>query len=432
MLDRQPHIDVQEAEYTRLLGYPRHHTMTGRARELADWARRWYAENGHPWIYARRTDALLVSDDELRIEGIAFSATRLREHLVDAQAHAVMLVAVSAGAACEERAQQLWREEKPDEYFFLEVYGSAVVEHLVTTAGARFCAWADRHGAAVLPHHSPGYTGWDVAEQRQLLGVIRAQDEARNLPEIQVLDTGMLRPKKSMLAVFGLTAQVDRVQRLTDLIPCERCSLSSCQYRRARYKNARSPLEDVSKLQVWALRNANGAASKGVSLTHDAAYSVSTKALRKWSQEHLRLTILDNRTMEAQFRYEGTTCSNLGRPLAYEYRITLDAPESGYRIVDAACAPAPGDQGHTAMCKYQKDAEALTTAIESEKPLVGKPLDEVLTWERRFSPTGCYCDAASRAHKWGLAFEVVHYALAQVEKQRLREQEEDKTMEYQP
>ena len=84
------------------------------------------------------------------------------------------------------------------------------------------------------------------------------------------------------------------------------------------------------------------------------------------------------------------------------------------------------------MCTYLKDAGALMTAIETEKPLVGQPLDDVLTWQRRFSPTGCYCDAAGRTHKWGLTLEVVHYALAQVEKQQLREQQDHNALELQP
>ena len=43
--------------------------------------------------------------------------------------------------------KQARQEEKPDEYFFLETFGSAVVEHLITVAGARLCAWADVRGA---------------------------------------------------------------------------------------------------------------------------------------------------------------------------------------------------------------------------------------------------------------------------------------------
>jgi len=52
LTDKHPDINVQETEYTRLLGYPKQHVLEGRSRELADWVRQWYAANGRPWIYA--------------------------------------------------------------------------------------------------------------------------------------------------------------------------------------------------------------------------------------------------------------------------------------------------------------------------------------------------------------------------------------------
>jgi len=56
---------------------------------------------------------------------------------------------------------------------------------------------------------------------------------ARNLPgNLEALESGALRPKKSLLAVFGLTRHTDGVRRLTELVACESCSLASCQYRR--------------------------------------------------------------------------------------------------------------------------------------------------------------------------------------------------------
>jgi hypothetical protein len=50
-------LNVQPEEYVRLLGYPRGWVLEGRALELADWARDWYAENGRPWFYARQAES---------------------------------------------------------------------------------------------------------------------------------------------------------------------------------------------------------------------------------------------------------------------------------------------------------------------------------------------------------------------------------------
>ena len=102
-----------------------------------------------------------------------FSSKKLREILFEADAHTALLVAVSAGKECEEQARALWNEGKPDEYFFLETYGSAVVEQLITSASGRICAWADENQMAALPHFSPGYSGWDIAEQVPLWRLFR-------------------------------------------------------------------------------------------------------------------------------------------------------------------------------------------------------------------------------------------------------------------
>jgi hypothetical protein len=67
------------------------------------------------------------------------------------------------------------------------------------------------------------------------------------------------------------------------------------------------------------------------------------------------------------------------------------------------------------MCEYIRDADSLMANIESEKPLLGRPLEDVLSWERAASPSGCYCEEGMRMHKWGLVLEVLHFALAQFE-----------------
>ena len=154
-------------------------------------------------------------------------------------------------------------------------------------------------------------------------------------------------------------------------------------------------------------------------MNHNAAYSINPRALRKWSQERLRLKVLEDRSVEAEFRYEGTTCSNLGCPLEFDYHVKLGPSQTGYRILRADCSPHPGDTGHTRMCEYINNPDALLDNIRKERPLAGRPLNEVLSWQRPYSPAGCYCDSPSRLHKWGLVLEVIHYALVQQEKRAL-------------
>ena len=401
IVDNSPDISVEPVEYVRLLGYPRGFALEGRASELAEGAREWFQRNGHPWVYARSVDALRIEDNSVVIDGVTFNSPRLRSTLYTAGARDAVLVAVSAGPELEEEAQARWRDAKPDEYFFFEVFGSAVVEYLVTMTGARLCAWADGEGAAVLPHYSPGYPDWAIDEQASLLELIR-----RSRPDavrIDAMESGMLRPKKSLLAVFGVTRHIDRVRRLTELSPCENCSFIPCQYRRAPYRRSRQSV--ASELPLKAVETS-------APLSQDATYTVGVKALQRWRQERLSITVREDGRILALFRYDGTTCTNMGRPLQFHYHVTLGPRESGYPILEQSCAPAPDDQGYTSMCRYITDREQLMATIAIERPLHGRPLDEVIRWTRASSPAGCYCEAESRQHKWGLVLETIHYALS--------------------
>jgi hypothetical protein len=410
LINNNPDINVKESEYKRLLGYPYNYEIEGRARELADWARQWYIENGNPWIYALKIDDIDLSNQILKINNIEFSSKRLHSQFEKAGVSSAMLAAVSAGKECEEKARQLWLEGKPDEYFFLEVFGSAVVEHLVTTTGFRFCDWAEQNNMGVLPHYSPGYTGWNVEDQNKMFLLISEKKNYVLPGEIDVLETGMLKPKKSMLALFGITEHADKVQNLKELIPCKSCSLVLCRYRREPYRYPRTQIEDVHRLEPnTSIEPSNGNGYN--TLTQNAKYSINNTALQKWSQERLQLKVLEDSSVEACFRYEGTTCSNTGHRLEFDYMIKLSPPSDGYKITGLNCNPANGDHGYTYMCEYIRDPETLMSRIENEKPLFGKSLNDVLSWKRQFNPEGCYCNSESRNHKWGLAFEVLHYAL---------------------
>jgi hypothetical protein len=397
-----PGVNVLAEEYVRLLGFPSGWQLEGRSLELAGWARDWYAKNGRPWIYARQVDSFEIAGDSIRIDGATFTSKSLKNTLQQAEAHSVILVAVGAGPEAEEESRRRWVDEKPDEYFFLEIFASAVVEHLVTSTGARLCDWAENHGMAILPHYSPGYPEWDIQEQPLLLDLMQRTSRQPFPANVEVFDTGMLRPKKTLLAVFGLTRHTDRLRRLTTLVPCENCAFGPCQYRRAPYRRAPQLFGEPLPVPIAVL-------------DRNATYSVNRRALQRWSEERLSIDTKPDGSLDALFRYEGTTCTNMGRSLAFHYSVKLGPRAQGFPILDQSCVPAPDDEGHTHMCQFLENPARLMDSIDREKPLRGENLNAVLSWQRKPSAAGCYCDPASRDHKWGLVLETIHYALAQKE-----------------
>ena len=388
--DPSPAHAVEDTEYLRLLGYPPGHEPGERVRELMAETREWYARNGRPWVYLREA-TLQNGPETLRLDGVEFQSHRLQEHFRRHDVRGAMLVAVSAGCECEERARQHWQEGRPDDYFFLEMFGSAVVEDLVARTSGRICDLAGPRQLMAVPHYSPGYSGWDVAEQGRLFGLI-AGSVSRPLPgPIEVLSSGMLRPKKSLLGVFGL-APAGAAEPEPGLTPCANCAFSPCRYRRAPYGHG----TDAAPAAAAAATPAN--------------YTTNLRALRKWAAERVGLKPQPDGTIEAVFRFDGTTCSNMGRPLAFDYRVVLDRDR---RIVASACAPAAGDEGFQSTCAYLADPERFRQSIAGDRPLLGRPLDDVLGWARPTAPSGCHCHADSRLHKWGLALEAIHFTLNQ-------------------
>lgn len=149
-----------------------------------------------------------------------------------------------------------------------------------------------------------------------------------------------------------------------------------------------------------------------------ATYSVNAKALRRWTIERLTMRQGDDGTINARFRYEGSTCSNMGRALAFEYHVRLAPRDAQYALLELRCTPVSGDDGYAFMCRYRIAGGGLMSEIEQEQPLLGRPLNTVLTWDRARIGPACYCEAESRDHKWGLVLETIHFALAQQERQR--------------
>src|SRR5262245_51787255 len=157
--------------------------------------------------------------------------------------------------------------------------------------GARLCAWAETQRMAVLPHLSPGYSEWDVAQQPRLLTVMRSGGQSALPDRLDVMPSGMLRPKKSLLAVFGVTRHTARVRRFAELNPCEQCSFLPCQYRRAPYRRTQQFSGITLSVDVEPAPT-NGSAV-GAALDHDAKYAAHVKALSRWSAERLVLRTLE-------------------------------------------------------------------------------------------------------------------------------------------
>jgi len=399
----------------------------------------------------------LRSPDIFLEGGVRLRSKTLAGQLSQAGAHAVCIVAVSAGSAVSREVEQRWAADRLDESFVLDAYASGVVEELVRRAAVRLCDWAEPNGEVVLPHYSPGYDGWELDDQKTLLEVVSRADGALPGP-LRALSSGMLEPTKSLLGLFGLTRDASVLSRAPDLCPCTRCSLNSCQYRRAPFaKETRSrpqsqatfsgpreagprqdgaPVARTPGAHRFETLASSASASTGpetpsvqeapaapeISAVAEAsnsrteaptdAYAFPAKALARWTKEYLQLDTAADGTIVASFRYNGNTCGNMGRPLKFDFTVRLSPGPVGLVVESCGCEPAIEGSSYQAMCAYIQDGDSFLQTIRAEKPLLGCLLEQVLEWNPVTTPSGCLCGREDRDHKWRIVLQTIHYAIA--------------------
>ena len=369
------HTSPPQELYLRHLGLPAGSELDEATGPLAQQAEDWYRENGHPWTRSHLAAVARIEEDSVHLEdGTVLSSRVLAEGARRSGTHSISVLAVSAGKEVDDRITKLWAEDKPDEAMFLNAYADALTEHLRSLEAEKALDKFSAEEMAVLPYYSPGYDGWELAGQSALLN---AFPDALPGP-LEVLPSGGLKPAKSTLAVFAVT-----------------CS------------GSQKPAEDY-----WQdiYRELSTHSNTG---RQESSYAFSSRALEGWKEKRLKLSEVED-GLEALFHFDGSTCTNLGLPLRFEYRVNLARREdAGYQLEGFSCAPHPEDTGHKGMCSYLADAEGIMEKISQPPALPGKSLDKVLEWEPPASPAGCLCSQSSRDHKWRIVLQTLHYSLLQ-------------------
>lgn len=138
-------------------------------------------------------------------------------------------------------------------------------------------------------------------------------------------------------------------------------------------------------------------------------YTMNHRSLERWRDRGLKMEPAPDGGIEAVFRYEGSTCG--GVPLAMIYRVSLSPEGEGRRIRALSCAPEPGDEGHERMCSYMHTGGRIMGYVTNEKPLLGEPLETVLSWRPKIFGAGCLCAEPSRMHKWSAVLQTIHFTL---------------------
>lgn len=390
-------VDLQEIESVvyrcfagmlREIEYPSHYLRkhfglpdrNGEANELPaslQKAREWYGANGDPWMSAGLVAIRSIEGD---LVTLANSST-LRSGLLaagfcSAGVDRIVLAGISAGAAVDRQIRQMWEEEQPDQAMAFNAVAISVVEFLRDRGEEKLRELISaKLGMSCLPFYAPGYEGWPLEDQPVLFDLLE------NRGPLSILPSGFLQPQKSTLVAWGITPNGE-IARGTDNF--------------------------WNRMKTDRLSGQNGA-PPGPGAGN---YSFSERVLKKWATERLSIEKRNRGDLHARFRMTGSTCANMGLPLAIDYAIDLHPDESGDWIIESMdCRPAQRDTGHRLTCLYLKDTNLFWQAASERPPLAQAKLSGILDWKPAVSPAGCLCDRANRDHKWTAALQTLHYAV---------------------
>lgn len=129
------------------------------------------------------------------------------------------------GDAIETRVRGLFDAREFPLAVMLDSVGSAAVESLTEFANDLVCQRAIEEGIRATNRISPGYAGWDTAEQRALWALCPGDPIG-----VTLNDACFMTPEKSITFLVGLgrEARVDHY-----FTQCRRCWMRDCAYRRA-------------------------------------------------------------------------------------------------------------------------------------------------------------------------------------------------------
>jgi hypothetical protein len=131
----------------------------------------------------------------------------------------------TAGDAVETRVRELFDARELPLAVMLDSVGSAAVESLAEYANDLLCQAALAEGIKVTNRVSPGYAGWDTAEQAALFRLCPGAPIG-----VTLNSACFMTPTKSISFLVGVgpEARVDHY-----FTQCRRCWMKDCGYRRA-------------------------------------------------------------------------------------------------------------------------------------------------------------------------------------------------------
>lgn len=136
---------------------------------------------------------------------------------------AVAIFTASAGATFDAWLHDLFSAGDPASGYIADLIGSEFVEAAADWIEEKIGGIAREAGFGCSNRYSPGYCGWDVAEQHKLFAFLPS-----DFCDIKLTDAALMQPIKSVSGIIGIGRGMTR-----KAYHCSLCDLQDCYKRRS-------------------------------------------------------------------------------------------------------------------------------------------------------------------------------------------------------
>jgi hypothetical protein len=136
---------------------------------------------------------------------------------------AIVICLVTIGPKLEKKVDELKKAGDLSRALILDSYGSAAAEAAADVAEKMIQTMVGESGHKCSRRFSPGYSGWNVAEQKWLYAAVDG-----GALGVELTEGSMLVPRKSI--TFAVTIG-DQPVDMRDMDVCEYCGMVNCRFK---------------------------------------------------------------------------------------------------------------------------------------------------------------------------------------------------------
>jgi hypothetical protein len=159
---------------------------------------------------------LFLNSTDFHVKNIVFDQIKEAEDAV--------IFVCTAGPGIGEYSKRLMKSGDMMMGYIIDLIGSLVVEKAMDKIQEGMETEQLQRGMHITNRYSPGYCGWDVAEQHKVFALL-----PQNFCNIQLSETALMYPIKSISGIIGIGKNVEKND-----YTCGLCEQSYCIFRNRR------------------------------------------------------------------------------------------------------------------------------------------------------------------------------------------------------